>query len=84
MTNFAVIQSSRSTENAIVRMSHSSTTAGIVPARPEDPDFLLKIVLIGESGVGKTNLLARFLSDQFSPDSKSTIGVEFGTMLMSI
>jgi small GTP-binding protein len=63
---------------------HSSTTSGIVPAKAEDPDFLLKIVLIGESGVGKTNLLSRFLSNQFSADSKSTIGVEFGTMLMSI
>jgi small GTP-binding protein len=64
--------------------THSSTTSGIVPTKAEDPDFLLKIVLIGESGVGKTNLLSRFLNNQFCADSKSTIGVEFGTMLMSI
>jgi small GTP-binding protein len=64
--------------------SHSSGHSAIVPARGEDPDFLLKIVLIGESGVGKTNLLARFIHNQFFADSKSTIGVEFGTMLMSI
>lgn len=49
-----------------------------------DPDFLLKIVLIGDSGVGKTNLLSRFTRDQFNPDSKSTIGVEFATKTMEI
>ena len=54
------------------------------PAESEDPDFLLKIVLIGESGVGKTNLLSRFVRDQFNPDSKTTIGVEFATKTMKI
>jgi small GTP-binding protein len=44
-----------------------------------DPDFLLKIMLIGDSGVGKTNLLMRFTRDHFDPGSKSTIGVEFAT-----
>jgi small GTP-binding protein len=49
-----------------------------------DPDFLVKIVLIGDSGVGKTNLLSRFTRDQFNPDSKSTIGVEFATKTLEI
>jgi small GTP-binding protein len=49
-----------------------------------EPDFLLKIVLIGDSGVGKTNLLARFTRDQFNPDSKSTIGVEFATKTLQV
>ena len=49
-----------------------------------EPDFLLKIVLIGDSGVGKTNLLSRFARDQFNPDSKSTIGVEFATKTLNI
>jgi small GTP-binding protein len=49
-----------------------------------DPDFLLKIVLIGDSGVGKTNLLARFTRGEFNPDSKSTIGVEFATKTLEI
>jgi small GTP-binding protein len=55
-----------------------------VASKPVDPDFLLKIVLIGESGVGKTNLLSRFMHNEFLADSKSTIGVEFSTMLISI
>lgn len=48
-------------------------------SRDEDYDFLFKVVLIGESGVGKSNLLSRFTKDEFSLESKSTIGVEFAT-----
>jgi small GTP-binding protein len=49
-----------------------------------EADYLIKIVLIGDSGVGKTNLLSRFTRDQFNPQSKSTIGVEFATKTMQI
>lgn len=37
------------------------------------------MVLIGDSGVGKSNLLSRFTRNQFNLESKSTIGVEFAT-----
>jgi len=37
------------------------------------------VVVIGDSGVGKSNLLTRFTQNKFSKDSKPTIGVEFGT-----
>lgn len=43
----------------------------------EEYDFLLKIVLIGDSGVGKSNLLSRFTKNEFTLDTKTTIGVEF-------
>ncbi|KAH0795112.1 ras-related protein RABA2a [Histomonas meleagridis] len=59
-------------------MNHSSAAA-ILPEEGTDPDFLLKIVLIGDSGVGKTNLLSQFARNQFCEDSKTTIGVEFAT-----
>ncbi|GAA52200.1 Ras-related protein Rab-11B, partial [Clonorchis sinensis] len=36
-------------------------------------------VLIGDSGVGKSNLLSRFTRNEFNLESKSTIGVEFAT-----
>ena len=42
-------------------------------------DFLLKIVLIGDSGVGKSNLLLRYTKDEFKQLSQMTIGVEFAT-----
>ncbi|ESO11127.1 hypothetical protein HELRODRAFT_104797 [Helobdella robusta] len=46
---------------------------------PEEYDYLFKIVLIGDSGVGKSNLLSRFTRNEFNLESKSTIGVEFAT-----
>lgn len=49
-------------------------------APPTQPHFSApSVVLIGESGVGKTNLLSRFTRNEFSHDSRTTIGVEFST-----
>ena len=42
----------------------------------EEYDFIFKIVIVGDSGVGKTNLLSRYISNTFSNDTKPTIGVE--------
>ncbi|KAJ3427927.1 ras-related protein raba1f-like [Anaeramoeba flamelloides] len=50
----------------------------------EDYDFLYKIVLIGDSGVGKTNLLSRYCRNEFDLQSKTTIGVEFATKTLQI
>eukprot|EP00301_Raphidiophrys_heterophryoidea_P019660 c4547_g1_i1.p1 GENE.c4547_g1_i1~~c4547_g1_i1.p1 ORF type:complete len:228 (-),score=67.09 c4547_g1_i1:30-677(-) len=48
-------------------------------SKEDEYDFLFKIVLIGDSGVGKSNLLSRFTRNEFTLESKSTIGVEFAT-----
>jgi small GTP-binding protein len=45
----------------------------------EDYDYLFKVVLIGDSGVGKSNLLSRFTRNEFDLETKTTIGVEFAT-----
>eukprot|EP00929_Paragymnodinium_shiwhaense_P002065 TRINITY_DN102274_c0_g1_i1.p1 TRINITY_DN102274_c0_g1~~TRINITY_DN102274_c0_g1_i1.p1 ORF type:complete len:218 (+),score=35.84 TRINITY_DN102274_c0_g1_i1:73-726(+) len=47
--------------------------------KDNDYDYLFKVVLIGDSGVGKSNLLSRFTRNEFNLESKSTIGVEFAT-----
>ncbi|KAL9934229.1 hypothetical protein V8E36_006685 [Tilletia maclaganii] len=47
-------------------------------------DFLFKVVLIGDSGTGKSNLLSRFTRNEFSLESKSTIGVEFATRSIAV
>ncbi|CAN6479940.1 unnamed protein product [Victoria cruziana] len=47
-------------------------------------DYVFKIVLIGDSAVGKSQILARFARDEFSLDSKATIGVEFQTRTLVI
>ena len=44
----------------------------------EDPILTsLKILIIGESGVGKSSLLLRFTDDAFDPEMAATIGVDF-------
>lgn len=45
-------------------------------------DHLFKIVLVGDSGAGKSNLLSRFTRNTFTTDEKSTIGVEFATRIV--
>lgn len=47
-------------------------------------DYVFKVVLIGDSAVGKSQLLARFARNEFSLDSKATIGVEFQTRTLNI
>jgi len=47
-------------------------------------DYLYKIVLIGDSAVGKSNLLSRFTRNEFLVESMQTIGVEFATRTVEI
>jgi small GTP-binding protein len=49
---------------------------------PRKFDFTLKIVVVGDSGVGKTCLLLRYIKDVFTPGTPSTLGVEFMSKLI--
>ncbi|CCK70014.1 Rab GTPase family protein KNAG_0D02650 [Huiozyma naganishii CBS 8797] len=40
-------------------------------------DSIMKVLLIGDSGVGKSCLLVRFVEDKFSPSFITTIGIDF-------
>ena len=49
------------------------------------PSYLSsQVVLIGVSGVGKSNLLSRFAKNEFNHDSRTTIGVEFSTRTVQL
>lgn len=50
----------------------------------EKIDYVYKVVVIGDSAVGKSQILSRFTKNEFCFDSKSTIGVEFQTRTVSI
>ena len=45
----------------------------------EPYDLLFKLILIGDSSVGKSNILLKYLKGEFDKNSKATVGVEFGT-----
>lgn len=51
-----------------------------------DDDILttLKILIIGESGVGKSSLLLRFTDDLFDPQLSATIGVDFKVKTLTV
>ncbi|XP_039121109.1 ras-related protein RABA5d-like [Dioscorea cayenensis subsp. rotundata] len=50
----------------------------------EGEEYLFKVVIIGDSAVGKSNLLSRYARNEFNAHSKATIGVEFQTQSMEI
>jgi GTPase SAR1 family protein len=45
----------------------------------DDCDYMFKLVLLGSSGVGKSNILLRFTKNEFNTNIGSTIGVEYAT-----
>ena len=42
-------------------------------------NYLFKILILGDSFVGKTNMIKRFLDDEFESNTKETVGVEYGS-----
>ena len=47
-------------------------------------EFMFKVVLVGDSFVGKTNIMSKYLKNEFHEDSKATVGVEFGSKQFKI
>ena len=47
-------------------------------------EMMFKVVLVGDSFVGKTNIMSKYLKDEFHEDSKATVGVEFGSKQFTI
>lgn len=47
-------------------------------------DHLFKLLIIGDSGVGKSSILLRFCDDEFNEKQASTIGVDFKTKFMQV
>ena len=46
--------------------------------------YKLKLIVLGDTGVGKTNIIKRYITDSFDTDSKSTVGVEFFTKTFKV
>ena len=47
-------------------------------------DLLYKIIIVGDTCVGKSNILSRYIKNIFREDSKSTVGVELGNKLLKV
>ena len=55
---------------------HSMDSAGL--------DHVLKILMIGDAGVGKSSILQQFTDGYFSDQQQSTIGVDFKVKMMTV
>ena len=47
-------------------------------------ELLYKVIIIGDTNVGKSNILTRYIKDEFSLNTKSTVGVELGIKFLKI
>ena len=50
----------------------------------KDYDSIVKIAIVGDSGVGKTQLIERYISNDFCVNAKSTIGVSIYTKIIEL
>ena len=50
----------------------------------KDVDHLFKLIVIGDSGVGKSCLMHKVTTNEFMEDHEVTVGVEFGSLLLKI
>lgn len=47
-------------------------------------NYLMKFIIIGDSGVGKSCFLYWFIENKFQDNIEPTIGIEFGTKMISV
>ena len=47
-------------------------------------DHMFKLIVIGDSGIGKSCLMHRMCQNEFNEDHEVTVGVEFGSLLVRI
>ena len=52
--------------------------------KKEDLPYLFKIIIIGDAGVGKSNMLIRYLKDEFDSAKAPTVGVEFASKTVKV
>ncbi|ETV90554.1 hypothetical protein H310_14679 [Aphanomyces invadans] len=78
-TSFAANPPCKFQDEAVRRPEAATTTTA-----PGTKPPVNKVILLGNSGVGKTNLLSRLAKGEFSTDFASTIGVEFLTQVMEV
>jgi len=71
-------------ENTPLKSTANGDVSSKINTTYPDYDYLLKILLIGDSNTGKSSLLVRFCDDSFSDTFISTIGVDFKVKTIAV
>jgi small GTP-binding protein len=72
---------------ALVQRENDIGRTSMAPSRKitmDDTHELVKVVLVGDSGVGKSSLLLRFVRDEFVTSTKATVGMDFCSRQLKI
>lgn len=56
----------------------------ILDGKQQTQDFLFKLIIIGDSAVGKSCLMHRVTTNEFQEDHEVTVGVQFGTLMVRL
>uniref|UniRef100_A0A665TKB9 Calcium release activated channel regulator 2A n=1 Tax=Echeneis naucrates TaxID=173247 RepID=A0A665TKB9_ECHNA len=71
-------------ENIDLVMSDIYPCTSSDEGNPLPPDRLFKIVLVGNSSVGKTSILKRFCDDCFHPGTSATVGIDYSVKTITV
>ena len=71
-------------ENASGRRSQTSVSMSGGRVSIDDTLDMIKLVIVGDSGVGKTCLMLRFVKDEFVTSTRATIGMDFCTRQLTV
>ena len=74
-----MVEFSESAIQEIRQMPHE-----IIDPKFSQSDFLFKLIIVGDSAVGKSCLMQRVTTNEFLEDHEVTVGVEFGTLIVKI
>lgn len=80
MCNCNNINNNDNTYNKLLKSHHKSQSIKIKKETNEDNfDNIFKIIMLGNSNVGKTSFITRVALNQFQLETKSTIGIDYYT-----
>ena len=74
-----MVEFSESAIQEIRQMPHE-----IIDPKFSQSDFLFKLIIVGDSAVGKSCLMQRVTTNEFLEDHEVTVGVEFGTLIVKL
>jgi Ras-related protein Rab-8A len=70
--------------HAVITSSGSNMDIATSSKRPSSYDEIIKLLIVGDSGVGKSCLLVRFTDDSYIPAYVSTIGIDFKSRIIDV